>query len=288
MLAPFLPGVQAAVRPPRVAALEWLPADLLLALGVAPLALADKNQYLDWVGHHPLLEQAIDAGRRIEPNLELLQQLHPDLILLTQGYGPEPQMLAPIGETLTFAVYDGHARPLQQLRDALHILAARLELAAVAEHHLAAMDTTFARIRRRIPASLAPVAVATQTDALHLTLFTHTSLFQDVLTQLGLSNAWQGNDNPWGAQQVRLEQLTALGEAHVFCIRPPAGAATMTALPDSSYWRNLPFVAAKRLHMMPPVWSIGGTLAAIRFAQLLEQALEASGLIPAGSRADAP
>lgn len=73
----------------------------------------------------------------------------------------------------------------------------------------------------REPASLAPVAVATQTDALHLTLFTHTSLFQDALTQLGLSNAWQGNNNPWGAQQVRLEQLTALGEAHVLVFGHP-------------------------------------------------------------------
>ncbi len=43
-------GAQAAdVDPQRVVALEWLPAELLLALGVTPYGVADIPNYRLWV-----------------------------------------------------------------------------------------------------------------------------------------------------------------------------------------------------------------------------------------------
>ncbi len=88
-----LPG-RAADAPPniaRVAALEWLPIELLLALGVTPLAVADVHNYNLWVAEPKLPATVVDVGQRTEPNLELLQQLQPSLVLLSQGYGPTPQ-----------------------------------------------------------------------------------------------------------------------------------------------------------------------------------------------------
>lgn len=91
----------AADAPPdiaRVAALEWLPIELLLALGVTPLAVADVHNYNLWVAEPKLPATVVDVGQRTEPNLELLQQLQPSLVLLSQGYGPTPRKIQPIAQ----------------------------------------------------------------------------------------------------------------------------------------------------------------------------------------------
>lgn len=69
---------QAAATPPdlaRIVALEWLPVELLLALGITPLAVADIHNYNLWVEEPKMPASVIDVGQRTEPNLELLQQL---------------------------------------------------------------------------------------------------------------------------------------------------------------------------------------------------------------------
>ena len=50
----------------RVAALEWLPIELLLALGVTPLAVADVHNYNLWVAEPKLPAAVVDVGQRTE------------------------------------------------------------------------------------------------------------------------------------------------------------------------------------------------------------------------------
>ena len=66
-----LPGRAADVPPDiaRVAALEWLPIELLLALGVTPLAVADVHNYNLWVAEPKLPAAVVDVGQRTEPIL---------------------------------------------------------------------------------------------------------------------------------------------------------------------------------------------------------------------------
>ncbi len=90
-------GAQAAdVDPQRVVALEWLPAELLLALGVTPYGVADIPNYRLWVNEPALPDSVIDVGLRTEPNLELLTQMKPSFIVWSAGYGPSPEKLARI------------------------------------------------------------------------------------------------------------------------------------------------------------------------------------------------
>ncbi|MDU3077627.1 MAG: ABC transporter substrate-binding protein, partial [Mixta calida] len=74
----------------RIVALEWLPLELMMTLGVVPMAAAELFNYRDWVGGLELPASVIDVGLRTEPNLELLTQLKPSLILYSSGYGPSP------------------------------------------------------------------------------------------------------------------------------------------------------------------------------------------------------
>jgi iron complex transport system substrate-binding protein len=63
-------GAQAAdVDPQRIVALEWLPVELLLALGVTPYGVADIPNYNLWVNEPALPDSVIDVGLRTEPTL---------------------------------------------------------------------------------------------------------------------------------------------------------------------------------------------------------------------------
>lgn len=77
----------AAIDPQRIVAMEWLPVELLLALGVTPYGVADIPNYTLWVNEPRLPESVIDIGLRTEPNLELLTQMKPSYLVWSAGYG---------------------------------------------------------------------------------------------------------------------------------------------------------------------------------------------------------
>ncbi|MGR5723202.1 Fe(3+)-hydroxamate ABC transporter substrate-binding protein FhuD, partial [Escherichia coli] len=77
-------------------ALEWLPVELLLALGNVPYGVADTLNYRLWVSEPPLPDSVSDVGLRTEPNLELLTEMKPSFRGWSAGYGPSSEMLARI------------------------------------------------------------------------------------------------------------------------------------------------------------------------------------------------
>ncbi|HEY9348369.1 MAG TPA: ABC transporter substrate-binding protein, partial [Inquilinus sp.] len=79
----------------RLACLEWTSAEMLLSLGVAPMAVCDPKGYRDWVVAPELPAGTIDLGSRGEPNRELLLALQPHLILAVFESGFDPADFAP-------------------------------------------------------------------------------------------------------------------------------------------------------------------------------------------------
>lgn len=86
----------ASIDPHRIVALEWLPVELMLALGIAPYGVADIPNYNMWVNEPKIPASTIDIGLRTEPNLELLTQMKPSFLVWSAGYGPSPETLARI------------------------------------------------------------------------------------------------------------------------------------------------------------------------------------------------
>ena len=97
-LSPLLWQMQKAQAAPvnaeRIVALEWLPVELMLALGVTPYGVADIPNYRMWVNEPVLPDSVIDVGLRTEPNLELLTQMKPSMLVWSAGYGPSPISIA--------------------------------------------------------------------------------------------------------------------------------------------------------------------------------------------------
>lgn len=259
----------------RIAALEWLPVELLIALDVVPLAVADIHNYNLWVQEPRIPASAIDVGQRTEPNLELLQQLNPSLILLSQGYGPSPQKLQPIAPTMEFGFNDGSGKPLTVGKNSLQQLAQRLGLEARATHHLQQFDIFLRDARSRLQGYREqPLLLFSLLDTRHVLVIGQQSLFQEVLDQLGIENAWQGETNFWGTAVVGIERLAVIKNARAIYL-DHGNQAMMDKVSASPLWQALPFVRQGQLRQMPAVWFYGATLSAMRFCRLLEQAQEA-------------
>jgi ferric hydroxamate transport system substrate-binding protein len=262
-----------AAPPQRIAVIDWGIAETLLGLGVAPIAVAQTEGYRRWVGAPALPEEVIDLGLRVEPNLELLSQLKPDLILITPQFESSRTQLERIAPVHSLAIYTREEEGYVGAQRVTRELAALLDREAEGEALIERVETRLLQVRQRLSQYPLPAFyITTFLDARHVRLFGKQSLYQGVLERIGLRNAWQGPTNYWGFTQVGVERLAEQADAALIYLEPlPPGAEQ--GLADSALWQRLPMVREQRVHSLPPVWSFNGLLAAERFAGLLERRL---------------
>lgn len=259
----------------RIIALEWLPTELLMALGVMPMGVADVYNYRVWVGEPALPTSTVDVGLRTEPNLELMIQLQPSLILYSNGYGPSPDKLTRIAPAMGFDLNSGDGKPLSTARRSLHQLGAHIGREAQAQQHLDYLDESLAQTRQRLAnRAKRPILLMTLIDSRHAIVFGKSSLFLEVMEALGLESAWHGETNFWGSAVIGLERLAAIKDVDVLCFDHNNQSA-IRQVTESALWQALPFVRAGRFQRVPAVWYYGATLSALRFCRVLEHALEA-------------
>lgn len=276
-LAPLLPAWPSvsATRPDlkRIVTLEWSPTELLLSLGVTPLGVADTYNYRLWVKEPALPPGVVDVGTRTEPNLEMLQQLRPSLLLLSAGYGPSPGALQRIAPSMGLAFYTGKEPPLLLARRALYQLAERLDLMPVADRFLAAADAQLAQTRAQLtPAARRPVLLFSFLDARHVLVFGKGSLFMNVMDELGVPNAWPGETNLWGSAVIGIEQLATVKPAHALCF-DHGDHRLRDEITATPLWKSLPLARDGVITEVPAIWFYGTTLSAMRFCRLLPHAL---------------
>ena len=263
----------ASIDPQRIVALEWLPVELMLALGITPYAMADTTNYKAWVGEPKLPDGIIEVGLRTEPNLELLTQLKPSLILYSAGYGPSPEKLARIAPGLGFSFNDGSGKPLTVARQSLAELGEKLGMQQEAREHLLKFDQFIEQMKPRFASrGDKPVLLMTLLDSRHALVIGKNSLFQQVMELLSVKNAWAGETNFWGSAVVGLERLAEVKDADVICFdhNNDAEMARVTATP---LWNSMPFVRQNRFQRVPPVWLYGATLSAMNFTTTLAKAI---------------
>lgn len=262
----------AAIDPQRIVALEWLPVELLLALGITPYGVADIPNYTLWVNEPALPDSVIDVGLRTEPNLELLTEMRPSFMVWSAGYGPAPEKLARIAPGRGFNFSDGK-KPLAVARQSLVELAHLLNVDAAAERHLAQYDSFIeSRKPRFVQRGTRPLLLMTLIDPRHMLVFGPNCLFQEVLDEYGIQNAWQGETNFWGSTAVGIDRLAAYKDVDVLCF-DHGNAKEMDALMSTPLWQAMPFVRAGRFQRVPAVWFYGATLSAMHFVRILDNAL---------------
>ncbi|MFR6752869.1 Fe(3+)-hydroxamate ABC transporter substrate-binding protein FhuD [Klebsiella pasteurii] len=265
-------GARAAeVDPQRIVALEWLPVELLLALGVTPYGVADIPNYRLWVNEPALPDSVIDVGLRTEPNLELLTQMKPSFLVWSAGYGPSAEKLARIAPGRGFTFSDGK-RPLTMAQQSLSEMAELIGKQQQAKRHLAEFDALMESLRPRFARrGDRPLLMITLLDTRHVLVFAQNSLFQEVLDRFAINNAWHGETTFWGSVTVGIDRLAAYKDADVICF-DHGNAREMAQLMATPLWRAMPFIREGRFQRVPAVWFYGATLSAMHFARVLADA----------------
>ncbi|AJY48816.1 MULTISPECIES: ABC transporter substrate-binding protein [Halomonadaceae] len=260
------------------ATVDWTIAETLMAIDAPVSSVAQQDAYHDWVGEPRIPESVSDMGLRTQPNLELLAQIPPEQTLISPmfaGLTPRLERIAPV---TSFALYSPGTDTWQEMQTLTRQLGELTERQPQAEQLIKETQTLMATLRESRPLSqseIAPLLMVQFMDARHVRVFGDNSLYNAVLEQLELPNAWDQPTNAWGFALAGVEALARYPEAMLVIIDPlPAGVEEQLA--KSGLWQHLPSVKNNRLLRLPPVWSFGALPSAQRFAKELTAALEAA------------
>lgn len=256
----------------QVATLDWTIGETLLALDASVDGIAQVEDYHRWVSEPRVPDTVSDIGLRTQPNIELLAQLAPEVILLSPMFAGLVPRLEEIAPTLSLDLYTPGTDTWEEILTLTRDIGSLTERDAKAEALIEQTHAQLAALRERLPPS-APLFMVQFIDARHVRVFGANSLYDAVTQQLGLENAWQDATNSWGFAQQGIEVLARYPEARLVMIEPlPLGTAA--ELERSGLWRQLPSVRRGDVLTLAPVWSFGALPSAQRFAHLLVEALD--------------
>lgn len=257
----------------RIATLDWGLAETLIGIGVTPLAVADLPNYRRWVGEPAMPPEVHNLGLRSEPNLELLAQLKPELILITPQFEAARPLLERIAPVKSLAIYRPDSDPLQTAEALTRELAELTGREQQAERLISDFAQQTTQLRRKLAdQSLPPFYLVSFIDERHVRVYGEHNLFSAVLARLDQRNAWQAGDNAWGFAQAGLERLADNPDAALIYFAP-LPLNTERQLANSKLWQQMPFVQQQQVYAFPATWQLGGLLAAQRFMRLFDEAL---------------
>lgn len=273
--------VFAGERLTRIVALNWVAAETLLTLGVPPLAISDDRYYRVRMPTMALPESVRDVGPYWEPNLELIQQLQPQLILSDPMTPTLQRRLNGIAPTEKVAIYPAPEGAWKATTDFMNDLARRLDVVQVAADYIAAGEQRLAELRAKLAnRSLPPVCVAVlNQDGRHAAVYGKNSMVQDVLDRLGVENAWQGPVGPVGLAMVSIERLAERPDAHLVYVDIPTTSARLQSLRQpNDLWANLPAVRQGHTLTLQRFYPYAGAASVLdlaeRIAVYLDSAME--------------
>lgn len=269
----MLSSPQVAVAASRnIVTLDWTIAETLVAIDAVPQAVGQVSEYRAWVGEPTLPNHVADLGLRTQPNLELLAKLDPERILISPMFANLIPTLSRIAPVDTFELYAPGHDTWEQACKLTRELGRLTGHDEAAEALIEDTEAYLSEQRKSLPETRLPLLVVQFMDERHVRVFGKSSLYQAVIEQLGLENAWQRDTNYWGFTLARLEELIGI-EAHLMVVEPyPMGVKRQLAA--SGLWKQLYGVKHDRVSTLSPVWSFGALPSARRFAAELVEALD--------------
>jgi iron complex transport system substrate-binding protein len=264
-----------AAAPSRIAAVGWPGAQALLAMGITPLGVTERTRYGQLVVEPALPPETLELGLRLEPNLEQLQALKPDLILADASAGGILPRLSRVAPVTLYAWRGPQGVGLPQARLAIRSLAAAIGREAEGAACLAELDAVLAEAREQLrPVAGRPIFLVAEVLQQRMLVLGRGSLFQSVLDAIGLRNAWTGPTSAAGHALLSLDDLTAATDARLV-LTGRQGRDWQEEVADP-IMRRLPFVREGRVTALPATLFYGGVPAAARLARLLTQHLGAA------------
>ncbi|UZF90762.1 ABC transporter substrate-binding protein [Bosea sp. NBC_00550] len=257
----------------RVATVDWSVLETLLALEAPPVAAPELRQFREVAVEPEVPAGVTDLGLRGTVNFELLLLSRPELIYSSSFYVSSEPRLRRIAPVESFSIYAPGRAPYEPAVAMTRSIGERLGIAAGAERYIAETEAELAALRERLkPHAARPVIPVNLGDTRHFRVFGADSMFGEVLTRLGLANAWTDQTSYSAMAPIGLEALVRMPDAFVALI-PPVPPGAMRTLAASAFWNALPNLRDGRLLELGSINPYGGLPAARRFARLLAEAL---------------
>jgi len=260
----------------RVAVTNWATTETVIALGLDPVAIADPDDYLDWVAKPDLPQNFTDIGQRAAPNVEALRDAKPDLIVISKDLEMAYDNFNAIAPTIVLSIYNNNRDALPEARKLFDTLAKATGREAEAAAWLAYADDKFAEYGARIRAAMPPgraLAITQFVSESHIGLYGKSSLPGTVLAKMDLPLAYQGPVNNWGFAKGGVEILGPRAQDTLVYLNPVPDVIREKVW-ASPVWKILDFVRNDRVYELPVVWAYGGMPSALRFARLLAESME--------------
>ncbi|QNE02816.1 iron-siderophore ABC transporter substrate-binding protein [Vibrio vulnificus] len=254
--------------PKKVVALDWVLTETVLSLGVELEGVANISGYQQWVAEPHLNADAIDVGSRREPNLELLSNIQPDVILISKHLAATYEPLSKIAPVLVYSVYSEEKQPLESAKRITRSLGKLFDKEQQAEQVIAQTDQRLATNGAKITSAGKadkPLLFARFINDKTLRIHSEGSLAQDTLNAMGLKNDWQEPTNLWGFTTTGTEKLAEHQKANVM-IFGPLSQEERQQLTQSPLWQAMEFSRTDSVYELPAIWTFGGLLAAQRLS----------------------
>ncbi|MEP7456666.1 ABC transporter substrate-binding protein [Phyllobacterium sp. SB3] len=221
-------------NPKKVVALEYSFVEALEALGVTPAGIADDNQPKRI---EQLLGKKIEyksVGTRLEPNLELVSIITPDLIIADElRHASIYNQLGSIAPTIILNSWEGG---YADIKNSLITIADALGIKATGEKVIKEHEAAIAELAKKVPADEERKFLLAVVTPDVLTLHTSSSFSGSVFTAIGLKSALVSNKPLEGG--VGLERLASLNPDVLF-IAADAESTLLDQWRTNPVWLNI-------------------------------------------------
>ncbi|WP_227429547.1 ABC transporter substrate-binding protein [Psychrobacter sp. I-STPA6b] len=260
---------------------DWGVGATLVAMSHPPIAIGDKKKYPTWVDNPKLPKQMVDLGTRGQPNVELLAQLHPNLILDTFYYKENRAVYDPSIPVydIDFGIEDnkaGQEKTWTPFIKATQKIGMLLNNPQQAQHYI---DNSKQRIIKagkivRQHIGNKKVLVVSFWDARQLDIKTKNSHTTLALKTMGLNILDIDGGTRWGVTSVPMHILFELPDDICLIIEEPIPEMVKYDFAHSPLWQHTPFFRPDAcVYTIDPVWSNGGIEVLVTFAENLEKAV---------------
>ncbi len=261
--------------PKNVVALDWALTETVLSLDVKLQGVADVKGYQQWVVEPALNQIVTDVGSRREPNIELLSELKPDVILISNHMAAAYQQLNKIAPVLVFTIYNEQKQPLQSAESITRSLGTLFNKQQRAEQVISETQQILQANGDRVKAqnsSAKSLLFARFINDKTLRIHSQGSLADATIKAMGLKNDWQEPTNLWGFTTSGIEKLAEHQQSNVM-IFGPLKPEERQALQNSPLWQAMAFTRSDSVYELPAIWTFGGLIAAQRFSHNITEQL---------------
>lgn len=261
--------------PKNVVALDWALTETVLSLDVELQGVADVKGYQQWVVEPALNQIVTDVGSRREPNIELLSELKPDVILISNHMAAAYQQLNKIAPVLVFTIYNEQKKPLQSAESITRSLGTLFDKQQRAEQVISETQQILRANGDRVKArnsSAKSLLFARFINDKTLRIHSQGSLADATIKAMGLENDWQEPTNLWGFTTAGIEKLAEHQQSNVM-IFGPVKPEERQALQNSPLWQAMAFTRTDSVYELPAIWTFGGLIAAQRFSHNITEQL---------------